>query len=115
MFDERTGFVQRITSKAAITRSPQIHPEDLQVVTAVHRPELDHLMNVVFSCQGERALASCLGGGDLDGDTFNLILDPRLLPTKLFKPGQHTAATIRSTPRACCISDVVDFIIDYAS
>jgi hypothetical protein len=25
--------------------------------------------------RGERALASCLGGGDLDGDIFNLILD----------------------------------------
>jgi hypothetical protein len=52
VFDERTGFVQRITGKVAITRSPQCHPGDLQVVTAVHRPELDHLMNVVvFSCQ----------------------------------------------------------------
>lgn len=114
VFDERTGFIQRITGKVAITRSPQIHPGDLQVVTAVHRPELDHLTNVVvFSCQGERALASCLGGGDLDGDTFNLILDPRLLPTKLFKPGEYTAATIRSIPRDCDISDVVSFIIDY--
>jgi hypothetical protein len=25
--------------------------------------------------RGQRALASCLGGGDLDGDDFNLILD----------------------------------------
>lgn len=114
VFDERTGFVQRITGKVAITRSPQIHPGDLQVVTAVHRPELDHLMNVVvFSCQGERALASCLGGGDLDGDTFNLILDPRLLPTKHFKPGEYTAATIKTTLRACGISDVADFVINY--
>ncbi|KAG2139006.1 RdRP-domain-containing protein [Suillus clintonianus] len=114
VFDERTGFVQRITGNIAITRSPQIHPGDVQIVKAVHRPELDHLMNVVvFSCQGERALASCLGGGDLDGDTFNLILDPRLLPTKLFVPGAYTAATIKSTPMACGISDVVDFIIDY--
>lgn len=25
--------------------------------------------------RGDRPLASCLGGGDLDGDDFNLILD----------------------------------------
>jgi RNA-dependent RNA polymerase len=81
--------------------------------------------------RGERALASCLGGGDLDGDTFNLILDvrpnfycvpsclrtpqPRLLPTKLFKPGEYTAATIKTTLTACNISDVVNFVIDYVS
>ncbi|KAG1856675.1 RdRP-domain-containing protein [Suillus subalutaceus] len=114
VFNERTGFVQSITGKVAITRSPQIHPGDLQVVRAVQRPELEHLKNVVvFSCEGERALASCLGGGDLDGDIFNLILDPRLLPTKHFKPGEYPAVTIRSIPNACGISDVADFVIDY--
>ncbi|KAG2157651.1 RdRP-domain-containing protein [Suillus bovinus] len=114
VFNERTGEVKSITGKVAITRSPQIHPGDLQVVTAVHRPELEHLKNVVvFSCEGERALAPCLGGGDLDGDLFNLILDPRLLPTKQFKPGEYPAVTIRSTLKACGISDVADFVIDY--
>ncbi|KAG0706502.1 RdRP-domain-containing protein [Suillus ampliporus] len=114
VFDERTGFVQEITGKVAITRSPQIHPGDLQVVTAVQRPELKHLKNVVvFSCKGQRALASCLGGGDLDGDTFNLILDPRLLPTKRYEPGAYTAATIKTTLRVCGISDIADFVIDY--
>ncbi|KAG1819741.1 RdRP-domain-containing protein [Suillus subaureus] len=114
VFNERTGFVQDITGEVAITRSPQIHPGDLQVVTAVQRPELEHLKNVVvFSCEGERALASCLGGGDLDGDIFNLILDRRLLPTKQFEPGEYPAVTIRSIPNACGISDVADFVIDY--
>ncbi|KAG1835528.1 RdRP-domain-containing protein [Suillus variegatus] len=114
VFDERTGFVESITGQVAITRSPQIHPGDLQVVTAVRRPELEHLKNVVvFSCKGERALASCLGGGDLDGDIFNLILDPRLLPTKQFEPGEYPAVTIRSIPNVCGISDVADFVIDY--
>lgn len=52
VFDERTGFVESITGQVAITRSPQIHPGDLQVVTAVRRPELEHLKNVVvFSCK----------------------------------------------------------------
>lgn len=114
VFNERTGSVQSITGKVAITRSPQIHPGDLQVVRAVKRPELEHLKNVVvFSCKGDRALASCLGGGDLDGDIFNLILDPRLLPTKHFEPGEYPAVTVRSSPNACGISDVADFVIDY--
>lgn len=81
--------------------------------------------------RGERALASCLGGGDLDGDIFNLILDvsskfryihsclsvpqPRLLPTKQFEPGEYPAVTIRSIPNVCGISDVADFVIDYVS
>ncbi|KAG1720815.1 RdRP-domain-containing protein [Suillus occidentalis] len=114
VFDERTGSVQSITGKVAITRSPQIHPGDLQVVKAVKRRQLEHLKNVVvFSCKGERALASCLSGGDLDGDIFNLILDPRLLPTKQFEPGEYPAVTVRSIPNACGISDVADFVIDY--
>jgi RNA-dependent RNA polymerase len=30
---------------------------------------------LTFIGRGDRALSSCLGGGDLDGDDFNLILD----------------------------------------
>ena len=50
--DEKTGLHQEITGTVAITRSPQIHPGDIQTVTAVRRPELKHLRNVVvFSCR----------------------------------------------------------------
>jgi hypothetical protein len=52
VFDERTGLHKNITGEVAITRSPQIHPGDMQLVTAVRRPELEHLKNVVvFSCE----------------------------------------------------------------
>jgi RNA-dependent RNA polymerase len=52
VFDEKTGLVHQITGQVAITRSPQIHPGDIQIVTAVRRPELEHLTNVVvFSCK----------------------------------------------------------------
>jgi len=52
VFDERKGIHEPITGKVAITRSPQIHPGDMQVVEAVRRPELEHLKNVVvFSCK----------------------------------------------------------------
>ncbi|KAG1749623.1 RdRP-domain-containing protein [Suillus paluster] len=114
VFDERTGLNKQITGQVAVTRSPQIHPGDLQVVTAVHRPELAHLRNVVvFSCEGQRALSSCLGGGDLDGDDFNLILDPKLLPTHSSGPGEYQPLPIKTTPNTCDISDIVDFVFDY--
>ncbi|KAG1908506.1 RdRP-domain-containing protein [Suillus fuscotomentosus] len=114
VYDERTGLNKQILGEAAITRSPQIHPGDLQVVTAVDRPELAHLKNVVvFSCEGQRALASCLGGGDLDGDDFNLILDPKLLPTHYGEPGEYQALPIKRTEAPCDISDVVEFVFDY--
>ncbi|KAH7883958.1 RdRP-domain-containing protein [Phlebopus sp. FC_14] len=114
VYDERKGLYKEITGRVAITRSPQIHPGDLQVVTAVRRPELEHLTNVVvFSCRGDRSLASCLGGGDLDGDDFNLILDPNLLPQIVAEPGEYKSLPIKQTLHPCGIEDVVDFIFDY--
>ncbi|KAG2160156.1 RdRP-domain-containing protein [Suillus bovinus] len=114
VFDERTGLNEQILGQVAVTRSPQIHPGDLQVVMAVNRPELAHLKNViVFSCEGQRALASCLGGGDLDGDDFNVILDPKLLPTHYSQAGEYQALPIKRTEAPCEISDIVDFVFDY--
>jgi RNA-dependent RNA polymerase len=63
-----------------VSRSPTIHPGDVQIAHAIGRPKLgsafahEPLPNtVVFSMQGQRPLPSCLGGGDLDGDLYNLI------------------------------------------
>ncbi|KAG1828633.1 RdRP-domain-containing protein [Suillus variegatus] len=102
VYDERTGLNKQILGEAAITRSPQIHPGDLQVVTA---------NVVVFSC--DEHLQSCLGGGDLDGDDFNLILDRKLLPTHYGEPGEYQALPIKRTEAPCDISDVVEFVFDY--
>jgi hypothetical protein len=50
--DPRTGQCQPIRGKVGITRSPQIHPGDIQIVEAVEHPNLRHLTNVVvFSCR----------------------------------------------------------------
>ncbi|KAI6045196.1 RdRP-domain-containing protein [Pisolithus marmoratus] len=114
VLDERKDIKQAITGRVAITRSPQIHPGDVQMATAVRRPQLEHLTNVVvFSCKGDRPLASCLGGGDLDGDDFNIILDPHLLPTTTYTPGAYESLGIKQTPHPCGIADVVDFVFDY--
>lgn len=50
--DEKSKLYKEITGMVAITRSPQIHPGDVQRVTAVRKKELEHLTNVVvFSCR----------------------------------------------------------------
>ncbi|KAI6161987.1 RdRP-domain-containing protein [Pisolithus thermaeus] len=114
VLDERKDLRQAITGRVGITRSPQIHPGDVQIATAVRRPQLEHLTNVVvFSCKGDRPLSSCLGGGDLDGDDFNIILDPRLLPTETYPPGGYEPLETKRTPHVCGISDVVDFVFDF--
>ncbi|KAI0251717.1 RNA dependent RNA polymerase-domain-containing protein [Lactifluus subvellereus] len=57
-----------------ISRSPVIHPGDMLRVYAVGEPPEDKLCFfgglknvVVFPAVGDRSLASCLAGGDLDG------------------------------------------------
>ena len=52
VYDESKATEQLIEGQVLITRSPQVHPGDVQLVTAVRRPELNHLKNVVvFSCR----------------------------------------------------------------
>ncbi|KAJ6573969.1 RdRP-domain-containing protein [Mycena vulgaris] len=114
--DDRRGVNVAITGRVLITRSPQIHPGDVQFVRAVRRPELEHLVNVVvFSCRGSRSLPSKLGGGDLDGDIYNLILDENLFPPKDFTavPGEYVALPPKRTLSPCTVSDVADFVIDF--
>ncbi|CAE6449490.1 unnamed protein product [Rhizoctonia solani] len=107
-----------------ITRSPAIHPGDVQVVHAIGRPpkgspfDREPLVNtVVFSCKGDRSLASCLGGGDLDGDLYDLInltAWPQLTPRELVKPAAYPPAPKkRIEGRPCTMDDVKDFICDF--
>ncbi|QRW05216.1 RNA-dependent RNA polymerase [Ceratobasidium sp. AG-Ba] len=99
---DRDGEPIYLEGPYLITRSPVIHPGDVQVVTAIGRPprgspfDIEPLVNtVVLSCQGERSLASCLGGGDLDGDLYDLInlsVWPELAPRKLAEPAEYPPA-----------------------
>ncbi|CUA73902.1 hypothetical protein RSOLAG22IIIB_01423 [Rhizoctonia solani] len=107
-----------------ITRSPAIHPGDVQVVHAIGKPpqgspfDIEPLVNtVVFSCRGERSLASCLGGGDLDGDLYDLInltAWPELAPQELADPAAYPPAPKkRIEGRPCTMDDIKDFICDF--
>ncbi|KAK0202972.1 RNA-dependent RNA polymerase [Desarmillaria ectypa] len=117
IFDPRTNERVAVKGRILITRSPQIHPGDVQFATAVRRPELRHLTNVVvFSCRGSRSLPSCLGGGDLDGDIYNIILDKSLHPLKVFtaEPGAYKPLAPDTRRQPCGKAEVADFVMNYS-
>ncbi|TBU35150.1 RdRP-domain-containing protein [Dichomitus squalens] len=105
-----------------ISRSPTIHPGDVQVVHAIGRPPAgsalakESLRNtVVFSIQGERPLPSCLGGGDLDGDLYNVTTRRDLLPSRTYEPASYEPATKKLVEHECTMEDVADFVAEYIS
>ncbi|KAK4705953.1 RNA-dependent RNA polymerase, partial [Phenoliferia sp. Uapishka_3] len=104
----------------AISRSPTMHPGDIQLVRAVGQlPEVvltrfSGLENcVVFSSQGPRSLPSCLAGGDLDGDLYLLITNPSLFPTTWAEPASYEPCPAKHLPRDATIDDGIDFFLEY--
>ncbi|KKY27150.1 putative rna-dependent rna polymerase [Diplodia seriata] len=101
-----------------VTRSPAMHPGDVQKVRAVEGLPADsplrHLSNVVvFSQKGQRDLPSQLSGGDLDGDLYNVIWDERLIP-----PTTHAAADYNPMPpmdigRPVTQTDITQFFVKF--
>jgi len=108
---------QLITGNIVITRSPALHPGDVQCVTAVDVPAdspLRALHNVVvFSSKGERDLPSQLSGGDLDGDLYNIIYDHSLYPKQLAHPAGYPTTTPIDIGRTVERSDITDFFIAF--
>lgn len=120
-----------------VTRSPALHPGDIQKAINVIPPEnhpLRSLTNcIVFSKYGggnttpehpsgkskqePRDLPSKLSGGDLDGDIFNVIWDPEVLnvnpPLKSFYPADYPRQSPVSIGRPVTQNDIADFFIDF--
>lgn len=100
-----------------ITRSPALHPGDVQCVTAVDVPAdspLQALHNVViFSSKGQRDLPSQLSGGDLDGDLYNIIYDMSLYPKQLARPADYPTAVPIDIGRTVERSDMTEFFIAF--
>jgi len=117
-FHEDKSQKQRCLQGAVVvTRSPALHPGDVQVVTAVSPPDyssLWHLHNcVVFSQKGQRDLPSMLSGGDLDGDLYNIIYDCNLIPENTEKPASYSAARPMDIGRAVTVDDMTRFFVDF--
>ncbi|KAG1151074.1 hypothetical protein G6F37_004946 [Rhizopus arrhizus] len=105
---------QVITGECAVFRNPCFHPGDIRVVTAVDKPNLSHLVNViVFPAKGYRDIPSMCSGGDLDGDDYTIFWDPKLIPVrKDFAPMDYTASDPRKVEDVK-IRDIQRFFVNY--
>ncbi|CAE6500268.1 unnamed protein product [Rhizoctonia solani] len=123
-FDQRSGEpkVRYLEGRYLVTRSPVIHPGDAQVVWAIGEPPEDspfygegnNLPNlVVFSSRGDRPIPNMLGGGDLDGDLYNLISLPELIPRYRYSPANYPTPRSKKIGRPSTIEDVADFMVEY--
>lgn len=117
------GPMKYLEGPVLVSRSPTIHPGDIQRAIAIGAPPPgspfvhEPLPNtVVFSTTGERSLPSCLGGGDLDGDEYNVIpLNdlPEFLPSKFADPSEYEPAQRKELDHPCQHEDVASFVMDY--
>ncbi|ERF76596.1 hypothetical protein EPUS_05869 [Endocarpon pusillum Z07020] len=115
---ESDGKPRVITGKdLMITRAPALHPGDIQLVTAVAVPNNSPLMKlrncICFSQKGPRDLPSQLSGGDLDGDLYQIILDPKARPTKVFTPADYPAQAPVDLGRQVVRKDMTDFFVTF--
>jgi hypothetical protein len=146
------GGRRYLKGRVVVSRSPTIHPGDVRIVEAIGEPPPgscfaeEPLTNTVvfsvlgyfiiissvlllfshtpcFNLLGDRPLPSCLGGGDLDGDIYNLIPldDPELpelrdfMPRSIREAANYEAAQRMELPRPSTMRDVADFVMEYIS
>ncbi|KAG5722151.1 putative RNA-dependent RNA polymerase 1 [Termitomyces sp. T112] len=109
-----------LEGSCSISRSPVVHPGDIQRVRAIGKPPKDmvclfsHMKNVVvLPSVGKRSLASQLGGGDLDGDQFSVIKYEPLLPSDTEDPADYRPANTWTIERDSTVRDICDFIVEY--
>lgn len=100
-----------------VTRSPAMHPGDVQIVRAVNVPEdspLQQLRNVVvFSQHGDRDLPSQLSGGDLDGDLYNIINDQRFLKAQTYVAAEYPRLSPVELDRRVTADDMSGFFVEF--
>ncbi|KAF9015323.1 RNA-directed RNA polymerase 2 [Cyathus striatus] len=120
------GAIEYLEGPVLISRSPTIHPGDVQVAHAIGKPPknscfaIEPLPNtVVFSVVGDRPLPSALGGGDLDGDLYNILpLQnlPEFSPTHPpYSPAKYAPAPKKMLDRPSTMKDVAEFVMEFIS
>ncbi|KAI2463835.1 RdRP-domain-containing protein [Annulohypoxylon bovei var. microspora] len=102
-----------------VTRSPALHPGDIQVRKVVipppHHP-LRSLSNcIAFSQKGSRDLPSQLSGGDLDGDIYNIIWDKDAVTStkREFSPADYPIVKPKTIGREVTREDMTDFFVEF--
>ncbi|GAA6054265.1 hypothetical protein NBRC10513_006425 [Rhodotorula toruloides] len=104
-FPEKPDELVYLEGRVLVTRSPSVDPGDLRILNAVGKlPEhlegklrMAGLENcIVLPTVGDRGLASMMGGGDLDGDTYQVITLPDLIPLRTAEPRLHEGPAPRA-------------------
>ena len=112
-------FLDLDNRQMLVTRSPALHPGDIQLATNIIPPEyhpLRALRNcIIFSQKGKRDLPSCLSGGDLDGDTYSVIWDRTAVAEcqRIFPPAEYLRVPPLDIGRAVERKDMTDFFIQF--
>jgi hypothetical protein len=84
------------------------------MVTPPKESPLRHLRNcIVFSQHGKRDLPSQLSGGDLDGDLYSVIWDPKAMPKREFSAADYPRVTPPPLNRPVTRDDIADFFINF--
>ncbi|UJR07128.1 hypothetical protein I4U23_011416 [Adineta vaga] len=110
-----------LTGPIIVTRNPCFHPGDIRRLIAKDIPALRQLKNViVFPINDKQSHPAEMSGGDLDGDTFWISQDERLLFTMDEKPFDYhdqaaeDAKQIEIDKTAVYgINDVCYFFVEY--
>ncbi|KAJ7632964.1 RNA dependent RNA polymerase-domain-containing protein [Roridomyces roridus] len=113
-----------LEGSCTISRSPVAHVGDVQRVQAIGKPPkgmlclFEGLKNVVVlpsqsSHDEPRSLASCLGGGDLDGDMYSVIQYSGLLPPNQERPASYPDGDTLTLEDDSTVNDICNFIVEY--
>ncbi|GAA5838795.1 hypothetical protein JCM9279_003864 [Rhodotorula babjevae] len=121
-FPDKPDDVVYLEGKIVITRSPSTDPGDIRIVHAIGKPpagapwRLCSLENcLVLPTVGERAIASMMGGGDLDGDTYQVLCRSDLVPRSMASPRPYEGDPPLELDRAATIDDVADCLLAFVA
>lgn len=133
------GDVEYLKGFVAITRNPAMDPGDLRLLYAVGELpssstlRMAELTNcIVFSTQGDgRSITSTMGGGDLDGDRYDvsclslrratplttaapsqIITHPELIPQAEVQPLTYVSVRPPDLAQDCSIKDVAAHFVE---
>ncbi|KAJ1338747.1 RNA-dependent RNA polymerase [Microdochium nivale] len=116
---EGTHYLDLHETPCILTRSPALHPGDIQVCTNIVPPEghpLRSIRNcVIFSQMGSRDLPSQLSGGDLDGDKFSVIWDEAAVAhcTRINDPADYPRVPPLELNRDVETADMINFFVQF--
>ncbi|KAG6336315.1 hypothetical protein ID866_2764 [Astraeus odoratus] len=92
---------------------PEQDYADIEIASAFGRPMVPHLNRCCRYLWCRQSLPNSLGGGDLDGDIYEVIQHGPLLVPEHHDPASYPTAKPFKLDRESTIVDVCDFIVEY--